>query len=195
MARAIGRPASSREGGRVGELSRIAAQGDKHAPRTRVTMPSRGSECLGAGGALIDRVRQVISRLLGSGHPSIRTAAEATGMSVRTIQRRLAERGLTYSRLVDEVRSAEARRRISDPTARMRSVATELGFAEPASFTRAFRRWTGISPREYRTRLRALDRVAPGAGSQPGAELPSISVPPAESHIAAPADKKLRAGR
>ena len=190
------KPASSREGGRLGELSRIAAPGDKHAPPTRVTMPFTGQrECLGAGGALIDRVRQVISGLLGSGQLSIRAAAEATGMSVRTIQRRLAQAGLTYSRLVDEVRSAEARRRVSDPTVRMRAVATHLGFAEPASFTRAFRRWTGLSPREYRKRLRALDRVVPGAGSQPGAGLPSLPVPPANGHIAAPADKKLGAGR
>jgi len=144
---------------------------------------------------LIDRVRQVISGLLGSGQLSIRAAAEATGMSVRTIQWRLAQAGLTYSRLVDEVRSAEARRRVSDPTVRMRAVATHLGFAEPASFTRAFRRWTGLSPREYRKRLRALDRVVPGAGSQPGAGLPSLPVPPANGHIAAPADKKLGAGR
>lgn len=92
-------------------------------------------------------------RLLGDGHPGVREVALATGMSVRTFQRQLAQRGLTYSELVDEVRYDEARRRLANPGKRIKRVAVEVGFAEPASFTRAFRRWTGLSPREYRQKL------------------------------------------
>ncbi len=113
----------------------------------------------GRGGAatkptLIDTIRRAIVRLLGSGHhPGVREAALATGMSVRTFQRQLAEMGLTYSELVDEVRFAEARRRLAEPGKRIKRVAAEVGFSEPASFTRAFRRWAGLSPREYRQTL------------------------------------------
>lgn len=134
-------------------------------------------------GALIGHIRTAIAHLLGAEPASIAAAARTAGFSVRTFQRRLAEAGPTYSQLLDEVRFAEARRRISDPRVRVKAVATALGFVEPASFTRAFRRWTGLSPREYRRRLRGLDRV----GRSPA--------PRADDQIAARADKKVPAVR
>jgi AraC-like DNA-binding protein len=79
-------------------------------------------------------------------------------MSVRTLQRRLAEAGLTYSAIVDEIRSVEARRLLAQPGVLLKQVAADLGFCEPASFTRACRRWTGFSPREYRRQLREASR-------------------------------------
>ena len=74
-------------------------------------------------------------------------------MSVRTFQRRLAEAGWTYKELLDDVRFAEARRAMARPDELLKVVAIDVGFEEQASFTRAFRRWAGLPPREYRLQL------------------------------------------
>ena len=81
-------------------------------------------------------------------------AAIIVGMSVRTLQRRLAETGVSYSDLVDEVRLASALTLIDDRSIRLSDVARRLGYADAANFDRAFRRWTGFSP----SQVRALDR-------------------------------------
>lgn len=94
----------------------------------------------------------MVARRLLAGRPPIWTVARGVAMSVRTLQRRLAERGWSYSELVDDVRRVLARRRVVQPSTPFGEVASDLGFAEQASFTRAFRRWTGLTPREYRRR-------------------------------------------
>jgi len=115
------------------------------------------------GETWIDDVRGTLSGLLGHGSYRIQDLAAACGMSVRTLQRRLAEAGLTYSRLLDEIRLAEARRGLTQTGALLRQVAANLGFCEPASFTRACRRWTGLSPREYQRQLQTCDQLRSGA--------------------------------
>jgi len=77
-------------------------------------------------------------------------AAEAAGMSVRSLQRRLASEGLTFSQLVDEVRLEMAVPQLRDPDIRITDVAFGLGYSDPAHFTRAFSRWAGVAPSEYR---------------------------------------------
>ncbi len=87
-------------------------------------------------------------------------------MSVRTFQRCLAEAGWTYKELLDDVRFAEARRAMARPDELLKVVAIDVGFEEQASFTRAFRRWTGLPPREYRLQLDVAERESaqPAAG-------------------------------
>ena len=108
----------------------------------------------------VNAVRQVILSLLPYGHPTIDQVAQAVGSSVRTLQRRLAAAGLSHSHLVDEVRFAEARRRLRDPHQRLRDIGRALGYTDPGCFTRAFVRWSGMPPRVYRVRLQP---PAPGA--------------------------------
>ena len=103
----------------------------------------------------IESVRLAIMQRLDSGRPSIGAVADELNTSVRTLQRRLAAAGWTYNDLVDDVRFAEARQRMARPDAPLKAVAAELGFSEQASFTRAFRRWFGVAPREYRRELLA----------------------------------------
>ena len=98
--------------------------------------------------------REVILEVLSKGHPPIEAVAGAVNTSVRTLQRRLAASGRTYKKLVDEVRLAGARRALVASDAPLKAIAFDLGFAEQASFTRAFRRWTGQAPSEYRKRQR-----------------------------------------
>jgi AraC-like DNA-binding protein len=98
-------------------------------------------------------LRHFVEALLPSGYPDIHRVAESVGLSVRTLQRRLGADGLTYGRLVAETRFALARRRMADPRRKLIDVALDLGYSDPAHFTRAFRSWTGTTPRTFRRLL------------------------------------------
>lgn len=95
-------------------------------------------------------IQQVLKYLLMGGYPSIDLAAEIAGMSVRSFQRRLRMESLTYTRMVEQVRFDAAIDYLQNPNAKIIEIALELGYQDPANFTRAFKRWTGISPNEYR---------------------------------------------
>ncbi|MFO1432282.1 MAG: AraC family transcriptional regulator ligand-binding domain-containing protein [Candidatus Competibacteraceae bacterium] len=106
-------------------------------------------------GDLIGSVRQVLGLLLRENYPDIGLAAEVAGVSIRTFQRWLAASNLTYSRLVEQVRFEKAMQLLAEPRCPLLDIAFELGYTEPANFSRAFRRWTGVSPLQFR-RQRAL---------------------------------------
>ena len=93
---------------------------------------------------------QLIQNLLPRKYPSLTIAAEAVGVSVRTLQRRLEEHQLNYSQLVEQVRFDQAVKLLQAPSNQLIDIAFELGYTDAANFTRAFKRWTGISPREFR---------------------------------------------
>lgn len=97
-------------------------------------------------------VRQIVVTLLSDGHPDIRRVAASACMSARTLQRRLHAEGLTFGRVVARARFEEARRLLADPARKVIDVALDLGYSDPAHFTRAFRRWAGIAPRRFRRR-------------------------------------------
>ncbi len=97
----------------------------------------------------LDMVRAVVTNLLEQGGHTLDDIAMVLKMSPRTLQRRLADCGLTYSQLVDEIRYMLARRLIINQT-KMVIIASELGYADAGSFTRAFERWTGMTPQHYR---------------------------------------------
>ena len=98
-------------------------------------------------------VRQLVTALLADGYPDVRRIAEAAATSTRTLQRRLADEGLTYARVVAQARYGLARQLLEDPERKVIDVALDLGYSDPGHFTRAFRGWTGMSPREFRQRL------------------------------------------
>ena len=80
--------------------------------------------------------------------------AAAAGLSRRTLQRRLQDAGLTYSNLVDQVRYEIARELLSQSSElTVTQVGYELGYNDPGSFSRAFRRFAGLPPAEYRRRM------------------------------------------
>lgn len=109
-------------------------------------------------------VRQMVRTLLPNAPPVIEQTAEAACVSVRTLQRRLAEDGLTYARLLDQVRFDRACELLGDRTVRLVDVAFELGYTDQSNFSRAFRRWTGTSPAAYR---RGLLKDAAGSSVGP----------------------------
>ena len=111
------------------------------------------SNCCPSGciNAFVDSLYRSFTGGLDDGPPTISQAARAMGVSVRTLQRHFRKHDLSYTRLVDEVRLAVAVDRLSNSSAKMIEIAFDLGYSDPAHFTRAFRRWFGVSPREYRS--------------------------------------------
>lgn len=99
----------------------------------------------------IGAARQLVGTLMKSGAPQIQAIAEASGLSVRTLQRRLGEGGLTYSALLEQARYEKALRLLAAPELRVTDIAFDLGYSDSCHFTRAFRRWAGVTPREYRS--------------------------------------------
>jgi len=93
---------------------------------------------------------QVADALPPSGYPQIGAAAGAVGMSVRSLQRRLAESGVTYKGIMADERFAAAAALLRGGYAKIVDIALDLGYSDHAHFTRAFHRWAGTAPREFR---------------------------------------------
>jgi AraC-like DNA-binding protein len=96
-------------------------------------------------------VRAVLARALKHGQSAVgvEVLAAELGTSGRVLQRRLKERNLSLTRLVDDVRRARAAELLEKEGVLLCDVAYSLGFSGLAPFFRAFRRWTGTSPREF----------------------------------------------
>jgi len=90
-----------------------------------------------------------IEALLPDG-ASMEAIAEALHMSERTLQRRLEQEGTRFSEVLDGVREELARRWIADPALPLAEIGYRLGLADLATFSRAFKRWTGMPPGTYR---------------------------------------------
>jgi AraC-like DNA-binding protein len=96
------------------------------------------------------RVRDVLTKRLAHGEPSQEDVAELLHMSARTLQRKLGDGGTTYKEILDETRRVLALAYLSAPRHTVSDVTYLLGFSAGSSFTRAFRRWTGQSPSDWR---------------------------------------------
>ena len=81
---------------------------------------------------------------------TITDCADLVGMSERTLQRRLAQHETTYNELHDQTRFDAAKQFLQDESISVSSIGLELGYTDAGNFTRAFRRWAGLSPRQYR---------------------------------------------
>jgi AraC-like DNA-binding protein len=97
-------------------------------------------------------VERQIEALLPEGTLRIDSVAKAIGLSRQTLYRRLKAEGTTFETLVERVRRRLALRFIRDEGLAVKETAWRLGFAEPAAFSRAFKRWTGKSPADMRRR-------------------------------------------
>jgi AraC-like DNA-binding protein len=99
-------------------------------------------------------VRRAIAAQFAQGEPSVDNVARSLATSRRTLQRRLRDRGRTFQELLDLTRREAAERYLTSSRFSSAEVAYLLGYSEPAAFHRAFKRWHGATPQEYRKRLR-----------------------------------------
>jgi len=114
---------------------------DDHANRILKSLAAR---------SYAERVQKVLWEELSEGQPTIKTVARALGTSTRTLQRRLRDEGVNFAELLDTFRRRMAGELLQRHDLAVYEVAFLLGYSEPSTFFRAFRRWTGMSPLQYR---------------------------------------------
>jgi len=103
------------------------------------------------GDTLMQQLHNCLTQqLLLHCEPSLEQAASAMHLSARTLHRRLAERGLQFRAVLDTLRCQLARQYLRDQRLQLTEIAALLGYSEQSAFTRAFRRWTGLTPHAFR---------------------------------------------
>jgi AraC-like DNA-binding protein len=99
---------------------------------------------------ITNAIRQIVNTYAIGTQIEIAEVARLTDMSVRTLQRQLKQRGLKFNNLLNQARFEHAQQMLCDPQISIKDVAKSLGYSDPAHFTRAFRRWSGLSPTAFR---------------------------------------------
>ena len=92
-------------------------------------------------------VEAIVEPLLATGEANIDRVASDLGLSRQTLYRRLKAEGFTFEQLLDELRHRLALKLLREQHMPVKQAAWRLGFSDPAAFSRAFKRWTGRSPR------------------------------------------------
>jgi AraC-like DNA-binding protein len=99
---------------------------------------------------LVQDLRRWIATQLHGQLPSRAKAAQALGLSPRTLARRMQAQQLDFSTLVDQARRNAALHAVANTRQALSAIGQSLGFAEPSTFWRAFKRWTGQTPAKWR---------------------------------------------
>lgn len=105
------------------------------------------------------QVERLVTAQLARGIPQIEDIAPQLASSSRTLQRRLSERGTTFAEVVERARRQLAERYLEDERLSLAEIGFLVGFSDPSNFHRAFRRWTGVTPRTFRARNRGTSRA------------------------------------
>ena len=95
-------------------------------------------------------IERRLEEMLPAGPVRIDELARALGLSRQTLYRRLKAEGTTFEEVLDSLRHRLALRLVRDEGVPVKEAAWRLGFSDPAAFSRAFKRWTGKSPRDFR---------------------------------------------
>lgn len=99
---------------------------------------------------LVSRTKDAIAQALSEGAPKMADIARGLGLSARSFHRRLSEHGMSFQILTEETRRDLAEGLLRDERHSLAEIAFLTGFAEQSSFTRAFKRWVGMTPASYR---------------------------------------------
>ncbi|MGL6343843.1 MAG: helix-turn-helix transcriptional regulator [Waterburya sp.] len=94
-------------------------------------------------------VQAIIQQLKGE-LPTIEAIAHQLAISTRQLQRELKRESTSFQQLLDKTRQELALRHLKNPATLIHDIAFLLGFSEPSAFHRAFKRWTGKTPRQHR---------------------------------------------
>jgi AraC-like DNA-binding protein len=101
-------------------------------------------------GSLAARVRKLLRALPMAGWPAADQMAARLHVAEATMRRRLKQEGYTYQSIKDDLRRDIAIGELQDTDRTIADIAAAVGFAEPSAFHRAFRKWTGMRPTDYR---------------------------------------------
>jgi AraC-like DNA-binding protein len=134
-----------------GAESLPVARGDQGVQETlRAQLTAQLAKLNETSPNVFQQVEHIIRARLDKGEVRIEDVAVEMGLSVRTLQSRMESFGLSYRELSDRVRHALALDYLGDKSVPLIDVADMLGFSSQSSFIRAFKRWTNVSPGEYR---------------------------------------------
>lgn len=106
------------------------------------------------------RAERAVIELLPGQSPSLSAVARHLGVSRRTLQRRLSEEGTSFSKVLDGARCLLATTQLRHSDSDLWDVANLLAFSDPSAFVRAFRRWTGMTPGQWRRSQRTPESEA-----------------------------------
>ena len=99
--------------------------------------------------SLVSKIRAMIKDDVGASFPEFDAVAKSLNLTTATLRRRLRSEGCSYQQLKDDIRRDTAIHLLSRGIVSMEQVAESVGFSESTSFFRAFKRWTGVTPRAY----------------------------------------------
>ena len=114
---------------------------DHHAQRLLKQLPAEDN--------FLSDLRSALGEGLNRGDARLKTTARKLALSCRALQRKLNEQGTSYQEVLDHLRRELAVDLLTKGQIEIEEIAHFLGFSEPSSFYRAFRRWTGKTPQEY----------------------------------------------
>jgi len=100
---------------------------------------------------LKDQLLYALPSYLGAQKLTETVLSDITGMSFRTLQRTLDNQCTSYSRILDQVRFQKAQSLLKETDEKLLNISMMLGYENASAFSRAFKRWSGVSPREFRT--------------------------------------------
>lgn len=119
--------------------------------------PARGEDCPAPCVTLDHRLRTVVLALMDDdpegGCPTVNALAESLRVSSRSLQRILAARQSSFSDILRAARFETAHRLLATTERSVTQIATDLGYSDASHFTRAFRRWSGLAPKQLRHAL------------------------------------------
>lgn len=133
------------------DLDRSSIHADPKLARVHEEFAAESLRELGRTG-FVREVEDSLIPILELGDLELKTTAERLQTSPRTLQRRLTEQGTSYREVVDGLRRRVTLRHLSRAGLPVEEIVYLAGFADPSSFYRAFKRWTGMTPSEYRAK-------------------------------------------
>ncbi|BCP51737.1 hypothetical protein K32_03540 [Kaistia sp. 32K] len=107
-----------------------------------------------SGYDIVELIKLMLPAYLDENTPTLAVVAEMAGVSTRTLQRKLYHIGLTYSDILETVRYENASKLLRSTDSKIIDIAYSSGYTDPAHFSRAFRRISGVTPRQFRDRSR-----------------------------------------